>query len=922
MNEKRKKEKQISEGTDLSGYEGGTTNKRLSLEEYTAKLSNLRHKLLAENSLSNKLKIITDNVVEVFDTDFARIWITRDADLCERGCSHARVTEGPEVCRNRIRCLHLMTSSGRYTHINGSHRRVPFGAYKIGRVASGEDPKFITNDVANDPRVHDHEWAKSLGLVSFAGFQLVCSEGKTIGVFALFSKRSITGYEEKLLEDIADTTSQVIITGLAEEALNQSEERFRSFFEKSILGITLTTLDGNVITTNKAMQEMLGYSEEEFKRISASSTYQNPDERERVLSRLQKDGFVSDFEVVLKRATGELIEVLMSMTRTKIGETELLQTSFIDITARKRAEAGLKNTNSLLRATLESTMDGILVVDHVGNISSYNEQFAQMWNIPGDIIATRNDEAAIRWVLAQLQDPEGFVSRVRDLYTNPEADSFDILLFKDGRVFERYSHPQRIDGRPVGRVWSFRDVTKSTKAEETLRENEERFRRIFNEGPLGMATAGVDLLFTKANASFCNMMGYEESELSSLTFKALTHPDDIGTDMHNITRLLKKEISLYRAEKRYIRKDKNIVWGAVTVSVIRNSIGQFQYYLIMIEDISERKRAEEALRVSRESYRTLVENAVLGLYRTSPDGFILMANPALCRMLGYSSFEELRQLNLEGRSFNANYSRSVFKREIDNHGMIAGLESTWTKKDGTKIFVRESAKAIRNTWGDILYFEGTVEDITEHIRAEEELHNSEERYRITAQQTGQLIYDYNIDAGIIKWAGAIQPVTGYEPEEFQESTLPEWENRIHPDDRQHALSVLDEAQKTGSQYVVEYRFRRKDGEYIYIEDHGAFLKNEQGIAYRMLGTMADISELRKRILEQQRLTIEVQQALEEVRTLSGLLPICANCKKIRDDKGYWTQIEAFIQERSGARFSHGVCPDCKKILYPDLKKNK
>jgi len=144
------------------------------------------------------------------------------------------------------------------------------------------------------------------------------------------------------------------------------------------------------------------------------------------------------------------------------------------------ANSEMRALISLLSATIESTADGILVVNKEGKIVSFNQKFVEMWHIPQQIIESRDDDQALSFVLDQLKDPEGFLGKVRELYTNPKAVSHDELRFKDGRVFERYSQPQQIGETVVGRVWSFHDVTDRKRQEEEAKKRVKELEEFYD----------------------------------------------------------------------------------------------------------------------------------------------------------------------------------------------------------------------------------------------------------------------------------------------------------------------------------------------------------------------------------------------------------------------------------------------------------
>jgi signal transduction histidine kinase/CheY-like chemotaxis protein len=187
-------------------------------------VNRLQEELILPGPLEEKFKKTTEAAVDLLDLDFCRIWSVLPGDLCDSGCIHATTTDEEHLCRRRDRCLHLMASSGRYSHTDGDHRRIPLGLYKIGAIATGEEKKTVSNNATTDPRVHNHEWARSLGMVSFAGYKLHDARGKTTGVLAMFAKHPISEEDDAFLSHLAETTSKVIMDHHAHEELRQSQK--------------------------------------------------------------------------------------------------------------------------------------------------------------------------------------------------------------------------------------------------------------------------------------------------------------------------------------------------------------------------------------------------------------------------------------------------------------------------------------------------------------------------------------------------------------------------------------------------------------------------------------------------------------------------------------------------------------------------
>jgi PAS domain S-box-containing protein len=252
----------------------------------------------------------------------------------------------------------------------------------------------------------------------------------------------------------------------SEEALRESEEHYRRLVETTGTGYVIIDPRGVVLDANAeylrlsghaSLDEVLGRNVVEWTAEEERETNAN------AVAGCMKNGCISNFDITYidKKGNRTPVEINASVIESK-GSRRIL-TLCRDISERKKAEEVQKHTASLLRATLESTADGILVIDLHGKVVSFNGKFGKLWRIPGPILHTSDDKKLLSFILDQLKDPDGFLKKVNELYALPQKESYDIIDFEDGRIFERYSQPRRIGDAINGRVWSFRDITEQKK---------------------------------------------------------------------------------------------------------------------------------------------------------------------------------------------------------------------------------------------------------------------------------------------------------------------------------------------------------------------------------------------------------------------------------------------------------------------------
>ncbi len=276
-------------------------------------------------------------------------------------------------------------------------------------------------------------------------------------------------------------------------------------------------------------------------------------------------------------------------------------------------------------------------------------------------------------------------------------------------------------------------------------------------------------------------------------------------------------------------------------------------------EISERSKAEKALTESEERFRMLYEESSIGIYQTTPEGNVLLSNKALLNILGYDSFDGLKDRNIEEGEFDPSYSRSEFKEAMEKEGKIQGLENAWKRQDGKMVYIRENAKAIRDSEGKILYYDGTIEDITERKLAEKALQYSEERFRQIAEQSREMVWEVD-PQGLYTYTSPLSlSVLGYSSDELV--------GKLHfydlhpPDDREYfRKSCMEVFQRKESFHDFINQVIKGTGESIWVITNGVPILDENGNLTGYRGADSDISDRIQQESLLKKLTLAVEQS--------------------------------------------------------------
>jgi diguanylate cyclase (GGDEF)-like protein/PAS domain S-box-containing protein len=363
----------------------------------------------------------------------------------------------------------------------------------------------------------------------------------------------------------------------------------------------------------------------------------------------------------------------------------------------------------------------------------------------------------LRQALAQLEE-EGLVSREQGRGTFVRAQT---------PVMEDHKLERQIIDRHLETTRQLEAARRELDLfARSLRESEDRFRATFERAAVGIAHTDIDGSWLQVNQRLLDLYGYTREELKGLRFHDITHPDDLADDLAQMDRLLAGEISSYSLEKRYIRKDGSILWGNITLSLVRGAAGEPKYLIAVLEDIGDRKRTEEALRESEARYRTVIDGAPFGISLSDSNGYLIVANQTYQKLLGYSE-DELRKLRFTDITHPSDIQPDLDLFTEAMAGKRSGYEiaKRYIRKDGRVIWVRLTVAIVRDTDGNPCYDVAMVEDISERKQAEADLREAYQFNEevISSAQEGIVVYDR--DLRYVLWNPFIEQLTGLSREE-------------------------------------------------------------------------------------------------------------------------------------------------------------
>ncbi|MFW9803637.1 MAG: PAS domain S-box protein [Candidatus Thorarchaeota archaeon] len=688
--------------------------------------------------------------------------------------------------------------------------------------------------------------------------------------------RDETGNQVGVVHIAKDISDRIV----AEEAIQESETRFKALFQFAGIGMAHVSMDGSVLAANRALKEFLGYNLDELAKMTTDE-FTHPEDVEKDNAALQKmlnseeERYQIEKRYMHKDGSVRWGRLTVSLIRDADGTPQSTIGMVEDITDQKQMESFLEREKTRAEMYLDMAGTLILATDSDFNVNLINEEGCRILG------RTRAEILGKNWIEEFIPDSQQ--EEVRDYMRGIISGETEPTPLEPGPVLDENGNVHWIQwsdvvltgtkGHPSGILSAGADITEKRRAEEELRASEAKFRLIFEHAPIGMSHAGMKGELFRVNKALEKMLGYTSDELEHMSAKDLTYLDDWITEMKLNEELLEGARDSYSLEKRYFHRDGHIVWGRLNVSLRRNEEGNPEFVIGMVEDISEQVRMREEIESSEELLGTIFDESPISIDVYDSNGVFIRANKACLDLFGVWSESSLEGHNIfndpnlskEDKQRMRNGETLRFEK-IFNFDRFREHTSVETFKSGEAFHESIIAPLGLDHSGHPSGFLIQTLDRTERNRIENQLKESETKFRATFEQAPIGMTIVGVDDVVQEANQVWLDMIGYTIDEVRRIRIADF---THPEDAMVDAELLEEVLSGNrDSFWMEKRYIRKDGRTVWVNVTVACIRDQKGKPMYVVGMIEDTTSLRDMDIDWK---LTKQRLLDEKRFIESSL---------------------------------------------------